>query len=122
MSACILCLQGADGNAPQAGAAGAGGSAQSGPPQRSAADAARTQQQQQAAHKPLEANPLRGLGSAMERWRARLAVSSDAPEAPQVLPPVRPRRTAAHARANTCALCARAKTGACPLAGRSVSI
>lgn len=82
-------LQGADadGSTPQPGAAGAGGSAQRGPPQRSAADAARTQQeqQQQAAHKPLEANPLRGLGSAMERWRARLAVGSDAPEPAQVL-------------------------------------
>jgi hypothetical protein len=89
MSAGILCLQGADGTAPQAGAAGAGGSAQRGPPQRSAADATQTQQpqQQQAAQKPLEANPLRGLGSAMERWRARLAVSSDAPGPPQVRTP-----------------------------------
>lgn len=81
-------LQGAaaDGSAPQPGAAGADGSAQRGPPQRSVAGVARTQQeQQQAAHKPLEANPLRGLGSAVERWRARLAVSSDAPEPPQVL-------------------------------------
>ncbi len=28
----------------------------------------------------MEANPLRGLGSALERWRANLAVRSDAPE------------------------------------------
>lgn len=86
----MLCshLQGAEAaaDADRAGAAGAGGEAQRGPPQRtSVADTlSPTPQQQQAQQKPLEANPLRGLGSALERWRARLAVRSDAPEPPQV--------------------------------------
>lgn len=35
---------------------------------------------------PLEANPLRSLGSALDSWRSRLAVSVEAPP-PQVPPP-----------------------------------
>ncbi len=60
----------------EAGAAGAeAGAAQRGPPQPGAGGEAPAPPA-----KPLDANPLRGLGSALERWRARLAVRSDAPE------------------------------------------
>ena len=67
----------------QAGTAGAdAGVAQRGPPQPGGGGEQATLPAQH--QQPMDANPLRGLGSALERWRANLAVRSDAPEPAQV--------------------------------------
>lgn len=73
-------------------AAGAAGGMQDDAAQMSGRGAQRNEQQQQQPAPLSDSNPYRNLGSALERWRAKLAMTADAPEQQQT--PQQPDETA----------------------------